>query len=159
VTDKPLGLWEDRSFLEFCDAKVAGLFRYWDAKRGTRDMPERRDIDPLEMRPWLGRVVLYDVVEEPPDFRYRLFGSEIAERLGRDLTGRLVSETSITEDNARTGSRLAEIVTRRTFRYRNDQMLASTGSFVGTERLFLPFGPGDRVTMLLLYFHSVRMIY
>lgn len=64
---------------------------YWHLKRGTRAMPARLDIEPLELKPYLRHLFL---IEPLPggDFRYRLVGSEITERYGRNSTGRTVRE-------------------------------------------------------------------
>ncbi len=67
------------------------LKAYWDAKRGTRAMPTRGDIDPLELRKHLGSLVLVDVLPGMADFRMRLIGSTTVEALGRDSTGKLLS--------------------------------------------------------------------
>jgi PAS domain-containing protein len=66
------------------------VFAYWQRKRGGRSMPARRDVDPHELRAHLPHLFLMDVVVD--DFRYRLLGSAITERYGRDGTGELVSE-------------------------------------------------------------------
>ena len=68
------------------------LLEYWHERAGARRAPEIRDIDPVEMRPALGFIVLTDVVEGGLDFRFRLYGSTVAAVSGFDLTGRLVSE-------------------------------------------------------------------
>ena len=60
---------------------------YWDSKRAGRRMPARRDIEPTEMLNLLPYVVLIDVEREPLDFRYRLVGTAVASRFGRDHTG------------------------------------------------------------------------
>ena len=39
------------------------------------------------MRRWLGNLLLVDVVNGGTEFVYRLYGSNVAERFGRDLTG------------------------------------------------------------------------
>lgn len=64
------------------------LLGYWHAKRGERRWPSRADIDPLELRFILGNIVLVDVSWRPLQFRYRLVGSNIVERIGYDPTGR-----------------------------------------------------------------------
>jgi hypothetical protein len=68
------------------------LLRYWSELRAERPMPYAREIDPIEMRPALGYILLVDVLESGEDFRYRLFGSTIAGVSGFDMTGRRVSE-------------------------------------------------------------------
>ena len=50
-------------------------------------MPARRDIEPAEIVGLLPYVVLIDVERDPLDFRYRLVGTGVAARFGRDHTG------------------------------------------------------------------------
>ena len=70
------------------DDSLRRLYLYWDEKRGGRRFPARRDIDPLEFAYVLGWVTLVDVVHGPTiRFRFRLYGSELAHRIGLDLTG------------------------------------------------------------------------
>jgi hypothetical protein len=51
-------------------------------------MPLRRDIDVLELAPWLGNLMLIEVLEGGAEFRYRVYGSTLAQYYGRDLTGK-----------------------------------------------------------------------
>lgn len=60
---------------------------YWESKRQGRRMPSRRDIDPLEIPPFLANVVLVDVRYAPLDFSYRLIGTAVVQRIERDYTG------------------------------------------------------------------------
>src|SRR5215467_5972175 len=53
------------------------LHDYWDAKRGDRLFPARRDLDPLEFGFALGHVVLVEVTRPPLRFRFRLVGTEV----------------------------------------------------------------------------------
>jgi hypothetical protein len=59
---------------------------YRDRLQG-RDCLARAEFDPLEVRPLMGRLVIYHRVG-PRDFRIRLFGTNVVERLGYDATGR-----------------------------------------------------------------------
>jgi hypothetical protein len=49
-------------------------------------------VDPVLLRPALGYINLLEPVDGGRDFRYRLYGSCIAEVTGDDLTGRRVSD-------------------------------------------------------------------
>lgn len=73
-------------------ASIASIQDLWDARRGSRPMPARDDFPVEDLRPWLGHVSLVDVQPSPRRFRWRLIGSGIAERLGRDATGRWFDE-------------------------------------------------------------------
>ncbi len=77
------------------DPRLRDLIAYWSDKRGTRRFPARADLDPLDLKPLLGFLLLVDVVRsEGGDWRlrYRLFGSEFVFYHGRDLTGRWLDE-------------------------------------------------------------------
>lgn len=63
------------------------LLEFWVAKRGAGPLPTRRAIDALELWDWLGHLILIEVVPEG-EFRYRVYGTGLAEYYGRDLTGK-----------------------------------------------------------------------
>jgi len=79
---------------DLTDARLAALYAYWDGKRGGRAMPNRADLDPLEMRAWLGNLLLIDAT---PDgrFVYRLYGTKFVDSFGLDMTGRSVDELPV----------------------------------------------------------------
>ena len=74
---------------EIRHANLARLYRHWDGLCGGRAMPRRPDFDPLALPALLGNLILIDVLGRAPlRFRYRLVGSKLTERIGRDMTGR-----------------------------------------------------------------------
>jgi hypothetical protein len=81
------------------DETLMGLYRYWQEKCGTRRMPSRRDIDPLELQPHLGNVVLIDVEHDPLRLRYRLVGTKITDVMERDSTGSIYESFEWMIDN------------------------------------------------------------
>jgi hypothetical protein len=76
------------------DPRLRSLYEYWLRKRGPRPMPSRADLDPLEMREWLGNLLLIDVGEDG-SFVYRLYGTKFVESFGVDMTGRPVDELPV----------------------------------------------------------------
>ena len=74
------------------DPRLRGLFEYWESRRYGRDMPLRPDIDVLDLGPWLGNLMLIDVLDDGREFRYRVYGSILAQYYGRDLTGKTTEE-------------------------------------------------------------------
>lgn len=66
---------------------------YWRSKRQGRRMPARADLDVLELRPFMGSMFLMDVLDGGADFRFRLIGTVLVERFGRDSTGKTFAET------------------------------------------------------------------
>lgn len=72
---------------------IAALLDYWEAKRGDRPMPDRRDIDPAELPPkLLPHLLLGETLDGGTRWRYRLVGTEIVRRLGFDPTGRYIDD-------------------------------------------------------------------
>ncbi len=53
-----------------------------------RRMPSRRDIDPIEMKPWLANIQLIDVSHNPRRMVYRLVGEIDVSFRGYNPTGR-----------------------------------------------------------------------
>src|SRR3546814_2121557 len=76
------------------------LARLWQAKRPGRAVTARRDLDPGDLQPWFGDLLIADVLDAPRDFRFRLFGTNIANAVGRDLTGRRLSDPDTLDDHA-----------------------------------------------------------
>lgn len=69
--------------------------RFWEFCRALpRDggLPMRSSAGPEMLRPWLGNLMILDPIEDGRDFRYRLYGSAIANFCDFDMTGRTVSE-------------------------------------------------------------------
>lgn len=93
VRDGPVTLdVEDYSLLS---PFLGGFARYWEARRRGRDIPDRADLDVLDLKPWLGWINVLDVIDQGEDFRYRVFGTRHVARLGADLTGKRASETKL----------------------------------------------------------------
>ncbi len=78
----------------FADDRLNFLLNKWHAMRGDRAMPLMSAVDPVEIAPALGVVMLLDVLPEGYDCRYRLYGTVIAEHAGRDWTGYTITEMS-----------------------------------------------------------------
>lgn len=88
LSDHPRMLTLD--FLNHCSPRLRRAWDYWNAKRGSRPMPARRDIDPTEIPDLLPYLVLTEVLQEPPWLRYRLVGTRQVALRGRDPTGQPV---------------------------------------------------------------------
>jgi hypothetical protein len=129
---------------------VQALLRYWDEKRASRRFPARRDIDPLELRGYLGDVSLLDVRREPLDFVYRLAGSKLARDTGYDLTGRSVREIRPAAYAEKVFAQLAEAAATGMPRLHRVSLEVEE-QVVEYLRLALPLGTPPEVSMLLTY--------
>ncbi len=64
----------------------------WSGRAADAPLPDVASIDPLDLRPALGHIMLLDPVDDGRDFRFRLYGSAVAAVSGFDFTRRLLSE-------------------------------------------------------------------
>lgn len=63
----------------------------WRSKARDGELPRKRDFQALDFRKWFGWVIIYEVMRERFDMRFRLFGSDLASKLRLDNTGKLFS--------------------------------------------------------------------
>ena len=144
------------AFLAKCSPLHARLHALWDAKRAGRTMPARADFEFEELKPWLGWLVLYDVLPgalpDGPDFAYRLFGSLVAHGMGAELTAGRVSQAAMTVDRSFALETLRAVWRTRAPSYRDDLAICTDGLSFTPERLFLPLAAdGETVDMILMY--------
>ena len=128
--------------------RLKRLHAYWDAKRGSRPMPARADIDPVEI-PWiLGNVSLIEVRGDG-EFLWRLDGSNLTAFFGCEMTGRSISEYPYPAFIEKMRAALSAAVRARepTSAIRR---FASQMQKWDYESLYLPLsGDGQRVDMLM----------
>ena len=123
---------------------------YWLEARGSRRMPSRHVIDPMEMPGILPHVVLTDVFHDPLRFRYRLIGTAITTLTGRDVTGSWLNQELYGDrtDNMlwtfRTCAETGEPVAVRQKAQFPDR------EWVGVEVLLLPLGKTDTTVEIIL---------
>ena len=87
----PLVLWDPKpEFLP--DPRLVALHAYWTAMKAGGRVPRLDDVDPIALETSVvGYVMLLEALPKG-DFRYRLYGSKIAERSGFEMTGKRTSE-------------------------------------------------------------------
>ncbi|WP_297113132.1 PAS domain-containing protein [uncultured Devosia sp.] len=66
------------------------LYTYWNAIRGSRSAPDRRDIDPTRIREALANTFILEL-DEADKFSFRLAGSHLCTSYCRELKGRSFS--------------------------------------------------------------------
>jgi hypothetical protein len=90
--------------------RLREVLDYWNLLRGDRQMPRREAFDPMKVKRSLGLISITEVLRGGEDFRYILYGSEIARVQDRDFTGNLVSELPPPEFGRFVQSHLREVV-------------------------------------------------
>jgi hypothetical protein len=77
--------------IEVRSALVRSLYSWWITKRG-QDIPDRSDLDPVDLKHLLPNLFIADVEHNPFRIRYRLVGTRAIEATGMDITGRYLDE-------------------------------------------------------------------
>jgi hypothetical protein len=93
--------------------EIARALAYWRAKRGTRLLPSRADIDPLDLSVDLPRVMMAEVTHDPLEFRYRVAGTSTFRVHGEELTGKHPRDLQPREFGTLIHNHYCEAVTRR----------------------------------------------
>jgi hypothetical protein len=136
------------------NCEISRAYEYWRSKAGDAGIPARADIDPIEMWAWIPATLLVEAVFDdqgaPADFFFRVAGSRVCERYGRELTHRRLSEIPMQDqrDSVLANYRAA-IETHRAF-YSINRFLDTDGLLRSFEMLLLPLrADGSRCDMLL----------
>lgn len=71
----------------------AGILELWRSKRVGGKLPDWRDFDFMEFREWWGWLTVLDVVSlSPVDGMYRLWGTNVVQVTGTDMTGKRLAD-------------------------------------------------------------------
>jgi hypothetical protein len=89
------------------------LYDDWEQKRGQREFPARADFDPLDLKYILGNLSLVDVLRDPLRFRYRIHATNVAERIGDELTGKEVAALTHADHRNRALEHFIQVVQAR----------------------------------------------
>lgn len=68
------------------------LLAFLEGVRGDDGVIRRRSFEPHDLRRWLGGIGILQWSAGRDDYVYRLFGTSLAQNLGRDLTGLTLAE-------------------------------------------------------------------
>ena len=123
--------------------KLRRLAAYWLERRGSRELPRRADIDPVDV-PWaLLDIALYDHVAEVGRFRCRVAGQRVTEMIGVPMQGRFLDEILPERLYAVVGQRYARMIQERAIVHSHGAVYGAHGKSSQGERLVLPLGDDD----------------
>jgi len=135
--------------LERCaEPRLARVLGYWQAKCGDRPMPERADIDPVDLGPLLPLIYLVDALDRPPDFRYRLLGTDIVANTRADFTGRKLSDLAQEGTQPDLARIYADVRDRAEPAIHRVPYETRGGNRRFFDNVTMPLGAGRRVAML-----------
>lgn len=125
------------------------LYNYWFDFEKVNGLPVAEKIDPLDFPTALGDVMLIEPNPESNDFRYRVYGTNIAKIFGKDLTDSWVSEhPSPVAQSFRAQYKYA--VEHRVCLYSENDAPPRVSGVVRWCRLILPFASTDGTVHRLL---------
>lgn len=87
----PVVQWNPRAE-DLPTTQLPFVLNLWLSLRDADGRVTPEQIDPFKLKPALGYILLIDVLDDGEDFRYRLYGSEVARVAGFDMTGKRTSE-------------------------------------------------------------------
>jgi CheY-like chemotaxis protein len=134
-----LGTWAVDS-----NPTLSRLHRYWLEKRGSGRWPDRRSIDPADLKEILPKLALIETIGDPQclRFRYRLVGTSIVDAYRMNPSGKFIDEVTAGEYRDFILSLLEEVATAGTAIYSSSAFrFEETG--LSAERLFLPLSVGN----------------
>jgi hypothetical protein len=104
-------------------------------------MPDRKDLDPIEIKDLLPYLSIIEIIGDERRCRYRLTGTRVVDALGCDPTGHFVNEIFDGADRAFIEHLLAEVMAKALPLY-VASAFRSEDNGLSTERLLLPFTLG-----------------
>jgi hypothetical protein len=140
------------------DSRLLGLFHYWLGKRQGRAMPARRDIDPIEMRQWLGNLLLVEFPPDPMQYRIRLDGVNLVEFYSASREGKGVEAMTSDEERRIVLPQYMTVLEKKQPAYYESEFVTSEGIITAQRKLLLPLSEdGVRVNMVLggIYFDRI----
>ncbi|MGH7072699.1 MAG: PAS domain-containing protein, partial [Stellaceae bacterium] len=127
---------------------LARLFDHWRAILHGGPVPLRRDFDPLDLPYILGRIMLVELRQSPRHWFVRVHGTEIARRIGVELTGRALD--GLPPEFREPAVARFDIVARTGLPHRTATQMISDHRRLRYEALILPLSrDGGAIDMLL----------
>jgi len=135
---------------ETIDGGLLRLIACWNEIRGARAMPTRAELNPFVLRASLRFTQLFDILDGGRDFRFRVFGSGIAEVSGLQVTGKCLSELEHDQMRTRIVASLCRVMeTRAPARMTAEHCALEHLAHRQLETVWLPLGDDTGITQVL----------
>ncbi|UCH73306.1 MAG: PAS domain-containing protein [Rhodospirillales bacterium] len=123
---------------------------YWRRQAGSRIAPRRADFDVLDVPLLMPYAIIFDVLADPLDFRYRLIGTVQREMSNRDYTGMKMSEIDGRGPDSGIWSILDRVRTSREPAYHSIAYVGPKKDYMKLNDLFLPWLGDDETTSMVI---------
>lgn len=131
-----------------CPQSLTKLRETWEHKCAGRAMPPRRDFEIDDLRSWLGRLLLLEVVDGGRDFRYRVYGSSLTAYLGAERNGQTVGTLPPEIRDSVMAEYRFVVTTRRPHLVTSNRLVGATERRL--TKLILPLSEEGRTVNMLL---------
>lgn len=132
------------------DRVLRRVLDYWQAKRAGRAMPQRRAIEPPELREVLPHLQITEVIGGGQRFRYRLVGTAIVEAFGAEFTGKHVDELVSGERDSFVHACYRAVCASRRPAFARSKYVTTRNVDLTANRILLPLSEdGEAVNQIL----------
>ncbi len=114
------------------------LFNYWNNLRGTKNAPERKQLDPVKLRKILGNIFILESKEQEENFKFRLVGSHLYLAYCRELKGRFFLDLWREKDDEAMKTLLKAVTEDNAVALTSFQGTSTRGKKVNFEIMLLP---------------------
>lgn len=148
----------DESFLTDCDDRIGEFYSLWKSKCSANGLPSRRDINPTEMLHLLPSIMLIDVVQPGPQFRYSLVGTSEVRHRGFDPTGKSLEEAYSGLDGEYCDGNYRYVATSGKHLFDTSPEPTALGNLADVQVLFLPLAGDGKIVDTILVYSVVQMV-
>lgn len=120
------------------DRRILTFFAAWQALRGGRLVPYRRDFDPMAVASLLSSIWLYRYDSELEDFVCRLAGEDVNQAWGGSIRGLTLRQIVGQEDHRVVLSRWRNIIAKPAIHYGAAMERLTNQELRRAERLIVP---------------------
>ncbi|MEO3432951.1 PAS domain-containing protein [Inquilinus sp. CAU 1745] len=127
---------------EVASPRVKWLLAHWREKSLDRPYPDRRDLDPIEMKPVLPYLILSEIRQDPLDVRFRLVGTACVAGAGYDYTDLSIRETGFAAEADMWLDLYAEMIETAAPIFGADYVITARGKPARYEFAMFPLSAG-----------------
>ena len=137
-------------------ALLRQLLSYWNSIKGVRAVPSRKNFDPLDIPRLLPHVILVEVLRDDlhqsfEDFRFRLIGTYVEDRLRDRYTGRRLSQIDGKGPGSKVWETYVAVEHDKKPKVITQNYVGPQDNIKGTQEIFLPLSSnGNRVDFILV---------
>jgi hypothetical protein len=138
--------------LNITSRRLKHLLNDWEDRLRGREFPCRADFDPEDLKYVLGNLSLLDVFYNPLRFHYLIHGSNLSQRMGKDMTNKSIDEIPAPKHAHQVREQLTGVIERRVpaaFRGQSEYPAVYVPRDV--ELLVLPLAADGTIIDIIMY--------